>query len=425
MGVPFFACPMPGTGEANPYGQFVPMVSERPIDSEPIPKSRDRQSNRRSSKKRHSEGSENVNVYPEASTTCPTSVPLVPLPVPPSTFVGGNMPMHGYPPGLPSPAMYYVPVFNHPYGGYLPPSGPPMMLPVNVAPEFKCPPHGSEEMLLTDNGLVALQANGGESPLTASSLCESPQTSSNGSLKESPHTAKSGSSCESPQTASNSGPVELLETEHGVIPADNNCIDESLPTDNGSSEKVFQTLNSPIKEPTPNVQSDYKVSISSDTVNTQPVHPTAKTNIPKSEERIDSSDSLSNPLSEGSCSMNCFQKTEKCLEETISLAEAVTPKETAPTEAKESAALKVTLSEKLKTVPTEHKDCQPAIEKVKQVVRDPSRCWADLFKGPSLSVNGFETPPRQRHGKKSTLNNGKRDITNGKVYSVPPSNSLH
>lgn len=425
MGVPFFACPMPGTGEANPYGQFVHMVSERPIDSEPSPKSRDRQSNRRSSKKRHSEVSENVNVYPEASTTCPTSVPLVPLPVPPSTFVGGNMPMHGYPPGLPSPAMYYVPVFNHPYGGYLPPSGPPMMLPVNVAPELKCPSHGGEEMLLTGNGGLeeVLLVNGGESPFqTASSggTCVSPQASSYGGLKESPHTVTSGDPCESPQTASNGGPVESLQTDHGVIPADNSCIDASLPNDNGSSEKVLQTFNSPIKETTPIVQSDCnKVSISPDTINTQSVHPTAKTDVPELEERIASSDSLSGPLGEGSCNMNCFQKTEKCLEETVTL------KETAPTEAKETPPSKVPLAETLTNVSTKDKDCQPATEKVKQVVRDPSRCWADLFKSPSLAVNGYETPPRQRHDKKSTLNNGKRDITNGKVYSVPASNSLH
>lgn len=169
MGVPFFACPLPGAGETStlpaPYGQFVPMVPATVGQSETdsIQKNRgpsDRQSNRRNKKKLsnseysslEAEGEEAaVTASSPVSTTVssdrPTSVPLVPLPVPPSTF--GTLPLHGYPPGLhtlpytqmsgpqaPSAAMYYVPVFNHPYGSYIPsPPSAPMVLPVNLRPE--------------------------------------------------------------------------------------------------------------------------------------------------------------------------------------------------------------------------------------------------------------------------------------------------
>ncbi|XP_015908852.2 uncharacterized protein [Parasteatoda tepidariorum] len=216
MGMPFFACPIPGSaGEASPlpspYGQFVPVVPATVaqekymghIDSESNQKSSsskptEKQYNNRRSKKKldYSTSSETVaDVYREVTLdgTSPTvssdRPPLVPLPVPPSTFgvAGGTIPLHGYPPGLhtlpypqmtgpqaPSAAMYYVPVFNHPYSSYLPSPSAPMVLPVNLQPEDTTSPVSSS----CENAEPALLAKTSEIVPHVQSNCEQQKQSS-------------------------------------------------------------------------------------------------------------------------------------------------------------------------------------------------------------------------------------------------------
>ncbi|GIY11507.1 uncharacterized protein CDAR_584821 [Caerostris darwini] len=336
MGVPFFACPIPGAGEAGPYGQFVPMVPATvgqekfagQIENDSNQKNRvpiERQFNRRNKKKLSNSEycgsfeSEGVDVYQEpehsdvptptsVNSDRPTSVPLVPLPVPPpSTFAvaGGTLPMHGYPPGLhtlpytqmsgpqaPSPAMYYVPVFNHPYSSYIPsPPSAPLVLPVNPRPEVE--------------------------------ITELPEKCSN--------------------------------------------------IDDINTEEVLENMSSPSvssREDTSNVQSNCVTATSmeqyDESVEVSPVDASAKNAMTEKEDVTDCNSS-SEPLSS---SPDCIQDVDD--------------------------------------------QCQTASEEVK----DCSRCWADLFKKPSTEVNGID----RRHDFKSTL---KKDITNGKTYSVPGRDSIH
>ncbi|CAL1278071.1 unnamed protein product [Larinioides sclopetarius] len=340
MGVPFFACPIPGAGEPGPYGQFVPMVPATvgqekfvgQIENETNQKNRgpvDRQYNRRNKKKLSSTeycGSgdlEGVDAYREpehgevptptspVNSERPTSVPLVPLPVPPSTFAvaGGTLPMHGYPPGLhtlpytqmsgpqaPSPAMYYVPVFNHPYSSYIPsPPSAPMVLPVNLRPE-------------TDVNELPMEKCSKVGDTNTEEVLENPASSLGVSSEEDPSNVQS------------------------------NCTTASTVEQYGENNEVQPS----------------------------PVDVTAKNAVTEKEEVTDCNSS-SDPLSS---SPDCAQETDD--------------------------------------------PCQTANEEV----GDRSRCWADLFKKPAPEVNGID----RRHDCTSTL---KKDITNGKTYSVPVSDSIH
>ncbi|GFY37796.1 uncharacterized protein TNIN_446541 [Trichonephila inaurata madagascariensis] len=341
MSVPFFACPIPGTGEAGPYGQFVPVVPATvgqekfigPIENESNQKNRgpvERQYSRRNKKKLSSTEycgsfeSETMDAYRELEHTDiptptspinsdrPTSVPLVPLPVPPSTFAvaGGTLPMHGYPPGLhtlpyaqmsgpqaPSAAMYYVPVFNHPYSSYIPsPPSAPMVLPVNLRPETEV-----NELAMEKCSKVTEEVLENPSSLVVSS-------------QEDP-----------PNVQSNCAAVSSLEQYNEKV-------------------DVQPTL----------------------------VDITAKNAVVEKEEVTDCNSS-SDPLSS---SPDCIQEVDD--------------------------------------------QCQMANEEIKESSRDPSRCWADLFKKPSPEVNGID----RRHDCTSTV---KKDITSGKTktYSVPVSDSIH
>lgn len=363
MGVPFFACPLPGTGDSNPmptpYGQFVPMVpatvgQEKYIgqtENESAQKNRgisDRQFNRRNKKKlsnsEYSFESENpaevcretvtaeehTPVSSPVSTTVnsdrPTSVPIVPLPVPPSTFgvASGTLPIHGYPPGLhtlpytpqmsgpqaPSAAMYYVPVFNHPYGSYLPsPPSAPMVLPVNIRPENE--------------------------------------------------SAEVSEDCSE----------EVLKN---VI----------LPT----------SVTKPVMENTPNVQSNSEVNpiseqyIKNFDAKQDPVDPTAKNMLSEVEEVID-----------------CKSASDKSLDKSVN-------------SSSDNISEKVIINE-------DRYKCQPADEESKDASRDASRCWADLFKKPCSEVNGIDRPLAAESTFES-LNNLGKEVSNGKLFSVPASDNI-
>lgn len=363
MGVPFFACPLPGTGESSPmptpYGQFVPMVPATvgqekfvgQVENESIQKNRvpsDRQLNRRNKKKlSNSEysyesenadacretvsGEEQTSVSSPVSTTVnsdrPTSVPLVPLPVPPSTFgvASGTLPLHGYPPGLhtlpytqmsgpqaPSAAMYYVPVFNHPYGSYIPsPPSAPMVLPVNLRP---------------DNESTEINEDCNE---------------------------------------------EVLKNVNNVI----------LPT------PVTKSTDN-----TPNVQSNCEVTAVSEQCIKQTdakqdlVNPTAKNTLAEVEEVTDCNSASDMPLKKS------VNSSPDCIPE------------------------KVTISE-------DHYKCQPGDEDSKDTGRDASRCWADLFKKPCSEVNGIDRPLSTEQGYENLGNLGK-EVSNGKLYSVPASDNI-
>ncbi|KFM59495.1 hypothetical protein X975_00118, partial [Stegodyphus mimosarum] len=355
VGVPFFACPIPGAGESSPmpspYGQFVPIVPATvgqekfvgQIENENTQKNRgpgDRQFNRRNKKKLPnaeycgSYDSENVvDVYRDAvlgdeqtsvsspvsstvSNERPTSVPLVPLPVPPSTFgvAGGTLPLHGYPPGLhtlpytqmsgpqaPSAAMYYVPVFNHPYGSYIPsPPSAPMVLPVNLRPESE-----PTSEINTESNEVIKNINTVVPPVSHPKSVESVQ-----------------SNCE-------------------IDSASEQCVEH------------------------PDVKQ-------------APVDPTAKNTISEVEEVIDCNSSSDYPLSKS------ISSSPDCIPETAD----------------------------------DNCKCQPANEDYKEPIRDSSRCWADLFKKPCTEVNGIDRQLTVEQGHEN-INNLNKDISNGKLYSVP------
>lgn len=361
MGVPFFACPLPGTGDANPmpapYGQFVPMVPATVgqekfvglIENESIQKNRgpnDRQMSRRNKKKLSNSdysfesdnsdicretvsGEEQTSISSPVSTTVssdrPTSVPLVPLPVPPSTFgvASGTLPLHGYPPGLhtlpytqmsgpqaPSAAMYYVPVFNHPYGSYIPsPPSAPMVLPVNLRPENESAEVNedcNEEVLKNVNNLIL------PTPVT----------------KPMETTPNVQSNCE-------------------VIPVSEQCIK----------------------------QTDVKQDL---------VNPTAKNTLSEVEEMTDCNSTSDNPLNKS------VSSSPDCILEKVAVVE-------------------------------DHCKCQPGEEDNKDSVRD--RCWADLFRKPCSEVNGIDRPLATQQGYEN-LNSLGKEVSNGKLYSVPASDNV-
>ncbi|XP_054714195.1 uncharacterized protein LOC129223858 [Uloborus diversus] len=366
MGVPFFAaCPISGGGETNPmnapYSHFVPVVPATvgqekfvgPLESESGQKNRvlgERQFNRRSKKKLPNAeycstydsdcadvyreptlGDEQTPVSPPVSSTVsndrPTSVPLVPLPVPPPAFgvAGGTLPLHGYPPGLhalpntqmygpqaPSAAMYYVPVFNH-YGSYLPsPPSAPMVLPVSLRPENETTSEiraeCSEEVIKTAN----------PPPATASTTAKSTENSSN---------------------------------------VQSNCEDVV------AHEQIIENANSK------------QVSVS----------PIAKNTVSEAEEVTDCNSSSDYPLSKSASS------SPDCISEIVTIAE-------------------------------DSCKCQPTVEN-KDINKDSSRCWADLFKKPCPEVNGIDRqfPADQGH---ENINNYNSDIANGKLHSVPANSNV-
>lgn len=362
MGVPFFACPLPGAGETSPmpspYGQFVSVVPATvgqekfvgQIESDSVQQKNrapsDRQFNRRNKKKLNSEYSfefensdtcrepvpcdEQTSVSSPVSSTVssdrPTSVPLVPLPVPPSTFgvASGTLPLHGYPPGLhtlpytqmsgpqaPSAAMYYVPVFNHPYGSYIPsPPSAPMVLPVNLRPENESAEVNedcSEEVLKNVNTLIL------------------------------------------PAPVTKSGENTVQSNCEVITSAPEQCIQH------------------------PDVKQD-------------PVHPTAKNTLSEVEEVTDCNSSSDKP------SLKSVNSSSDCIPE------------------------KVTITE-------DHYKCQSGDEDSKDAGRDASRCWADLFKKPCSEVNGIDRqlPTEQGYENLSNLN---KEVANGKLYSVPASDNI-
>lgn len=362
MGMPFFACPIPGAGESNPmpptYGQFVPMVPATvgqekfvgQVENEPIQsiqKNRvpsDRQLNRRNKKKlSNSEylfesettgvcretvtGDEQASASSPVSTTVNSDRPtLVPLPVPPSTFgvASGTLPLHGYPPGLhtlpytqlsgpqaPSAAMYYVPVFNHPYGSYIPsPPSAPMVLPVNLRPEEE-----STDVNEDCNEVVLKNVN--------SVILPTPVTKS----------------MEATQNVQSNCEVPLV------------------------SENFFN-------------QTDVQQDLS---------NPIAKITLSDVDETTDCNSSSDNSKSVNSSS--------DCIPDKVTIAE-------------------------------DNSKCQPGDEdSSKDVGRDSPRCWADLFKKPCSEVNGIDRPVSMEQGYENLSNLGK-DVSNGKLYSVPPSDNV-
>ncbi|KAG8195569.1 hypothetical protein JTE90_002192 [Oedothorax gibbosus] len=405
MGMPLFACPLPG--DASPYG-FVPVT---PADTEAGFK---RQSARRGSVKKRlgSESPESANPYPEGLGCPPTSVPLVPLSVPPPTFVGGNLPLHGYPPGLhTSPAMYYVPVFNHPYGGYIQAPGPPMMLPVNIAAttDLKCPPPVSAgETLPTGNANDSpprdINGVGFKSPKDNKGSCELTQEGSVGHV-DSPQndlgltsqTVDLEEKAEQAEIDCRSGEVLVADTCDPALAISAHPPEDSTPV--GHTDNTSNSL--------PNA---------GDTA--------AKINVPEHKDITNnkSKSSPSDPPNE-----DCLPETDNdCPEETVVPLEVPPKDSSSPVIQKtpiatalqiKNAAKKVSLSEVAK--PVDH--------------HRPSKCWADLFKRPSFAVNGFESPP-EPNGKRNCDPPGKvatgegrpprvkRGVSNGKV---PSSNSLH
>lgn len=412
MGVPFFANP--------PYGQFVQVApaadSQEPSSYAPFvapcaePK---RQSlNRRSSKKRLPPEVGSSGLCPD-SPACPP-VPLVPLPV-----SGNHLPMHGYPPGLPSPAMYYVPVFNHPYGGYHPGHAVNMMLP---------PPYGGGETRLpTDNGSSQTASNGGLGDAPQSSSGEEGPGERSQAVGALPPMASNGDPGELPRASSGEeGSCELLQTAVGRGKSSHGG-DDVAPLSpragpQGGEGSVLRTDSSCTDAPLPandeTVQPPQNVQSGCSSVDTQPAHPTARTEAPG---KMDSPESLSGPLGEGSRPTRSFQEegTEKCLEVTVLPSETLPPEVSPSVPSPSGEPLPPKVSRPLRdpnAVQTETKGTA-------KVRENSSRCWADLFKSPpSREMNGFDPlPPRQNARDRITTTRGGK-VANGKV---PASNSCH
>lgn len=372
LGVPLFTCALPGSNEMRdlnpmqtPYGQFVSLAAAavpqmdkhtEMKEADMRAKNRgpsDRQFNRRNKKKHlpnnsygNPEMGSATDSYQESVVTddqisqplhqgpvdigdnlpsVTSSVPLVPLPVPPSTFAvtSGAIPMHGYPPGLPtlpysqisghqtsSPPVYYVPVFNHhPYASYIPsPTSGPMIVPMGVSNIHPVSDSSSimEEQTTGGNDAVASETTG----VSETSLLE--------------HSAKPAKS--SPDVVSNTKVVDTAKPSAEV-----ECTSSST---DAEEESVKNTSES-----------------------------------------TENSNTLHEAMSKVTIKDNCIQGRSKA---------------------------------------DEPRDAYP----------DGSRCWADLFKKQCSEVNGLD---RQSCASDSESSNGhtvSKDISNGKLYSVPGSEDI-